>query len=364
MTATRIPGPPHARRPRPVGVQEISGSGASGAELLTAGEYTRAADSHHPRHPGAGHTLTRDCARGDQSRYDSPKPSARATSWTVTTQDSSLPAALIRLNADAERLHSHAPQGDMVWRAWGSGPALVLLHGGSGSWSHWVHTIGHFRHRYRIIAGDLPGLGDSPSPAEPYDEHSLAQAISSGIDQILEPREPLQLVGFSFGGILGGHVAHLQAHRMRSLCVVGSPPFGIGGSGPANAITAVDPELEFSQAVPLHRRNLALMMLADPAAVDTLALRIHHENLRRARLRSRKIARTDTLARALVRLRCRVDGIWGNEDVTIHPDLESIRALFAGLHAAGHFQVLPGVGHWAAYEAPREFNAALERALG
>ena len=55
----------------------------------------------------------------------------------------------------------------MVWRTWGDGPALVLLHGGSGSWTHWVRNIAHFERDYRVIAGDLPGLGDSPDPRAP-----------------------------------------------------------------------------------------------------------------------------------------------------------------------------------------------------
>jgi 2-hydroxy-6-oxonona-2,4-dienedioate hydrolase len=29
----------------------------------------------------------------------------------------------------------------IVWREWGSGSPLVLLHGGSGSWNHWVKNI-------------------------------------------------------------------------------------------------------------------------------------------------------------------------------------------------------------------------------
>src|SRR3546814_6277896 len=45
--------------------------------------------------------------------------------------------------------------GQMVWRLWGEGPPLVLLHGGSGSWTHWFRNIPALARRYRVIAADL-----------------------------------------------------------------------------------------------------------------------------------------------------------------------------------------------------------------
>ncbi len=50
-------------------------------------------------------------------------------------------AFLNRLDAAATRQETQLGTGRMVWRSWGSGPALVLLHGGSGSWRHWVRNI-------------------------------------------------------------------------------------------------------------------------------------------------------------------------------------------------------------------------------
>ena len=75
--------------------------------------------------------------------------------------------ALERLTATATRLVTPCGDGEMVWRCWGEGPALVLLHGGIGSWRHWVRTIGVFAPHYRIFAPDTPGLGESAMPPAP-----------------------------------------------------------------------------------------------------------------------------------------------------------------------------------------------------
>lgn len=270
-------------------------------------------------------------------------------------------AHIERLGARAERLHTEAPGGGMVWHAWGEGPPLVLLHGGSGSWTHWIRNIPHFMGHRRVLAADLPGLGDSPEPKGRSSAESLAGIVSQGIESLLGDDPSIDLVGFSFGGIIAGNVAALNRFALRSLTIVGSPIHGLGPTGPANEIEPVDPALGFEEAEPAHRRNLERLMLAEPTRVDALALRLHYENLRRARLRSRKIARTQPLAPVLERSHCRRHGIWGARDVTIHPDLASIREAFG--RPGDTFDVLEGTGHWAAYEAPEAFNRLLDRRL-
>src|SRR3990172_888777 len=41
----------------------------------------------------------------------------------------------------ARRIETPWGAGTMVWRVWGSGEPLVLFHGGSGSWTHWIRNI-------------------------------------------------------------------------------------------------------------------------------------------------------------------------------------------------------------------------------
>src|SRR5262245_62103404 len=52
----------------------------------------------------------------------------------------------------------------IVWRCWGSGPPVVLIHGSYGSWRHWFRLIPSLARRHHVLVPDLPGHGDSADP--------------------------------------------------------------------------------------------------------------------------------------------------------------------------------------------------------
>ena len=109
----------------------------------------------------------------------------------------------------------------MLWREWGAGPPLVLLHGASGSWTHWLLNIAGLATRFTVLAPDMPGFGDSDLPAGPQTPDALAAVVSDGIDAVVPRPAPLDLAGFSFGGIIAGLVAARQGPRVRHLVLVG-----------------------------------------------------------------------------------------------------------------------------------------------
>lgn len=114
--------------------------------------------------------------------------------------------------AEAERVETPCGDGAMVWRCWGGGPPLVLLHGGYGSWTHWVRNVLPLSRQFTVIAPDLPGLGELATPPEPQTAEGLAAIIVAGLDIVLSRRRianwaALHLAGFSFGGVIGGSVA-------------------------------------------------------------------------------------------------------------------------------------------------------------
>ncbi|WP_115717784.1 alpha/beta fold hydrolase [Gallaecimonas mangrovi] len=57
------------------------------------------------------------------------------------------------------------------------GPALVLLAGFPESWFAWRHVMHHLADKYRIVAVDLPGQGDSDKPLSGYDTQTVAERL-------------------------------------------------------------------------------------------------------------------------------------------------------------------------------------------
>jgi len=100
-------------------------------------------------------------------------------------------------------------------------------------------------------------------------------------------------------------------------------------------------------------------MIADPSRIDELAVYIQSQNAPRGRVRSRRFSRTDTLARALPLVKARLDGIWGERDATARSHLDERARVLRSFQPDARFEVIPGAGHWAQYEAADRFNQVL-----
>jgi 2-hydroxy-6-oxonona-2,4-dienedioate hydrolase len=253
--------------------------------------------------------------------------------------------------------------GDMVWRVWGDPdakrPPVVLLHGGFGSWNHWLRNIPELAEGGLVIAADLPGCGDSALPAEPYDAASVAGIVADGLDAVLPVGATFDMASFSFGGVLSGMIAQRHTDRLRSLTIVGTPILGLATTGPANELVAVPAHSSPEVAAKIYRGNLEKLMVRDPAAIDDLAMMLHLENMSKGRLRSRGIARKYPAAPDLLGISCQLNFIFGDGDVTLDPGLDAIRTYVDIHHAGAGFTVVPEVGHWVQYEAANQFNLAL-----
>jgi 2-hydroxy-6-oxonona-2,4-dienedioate hydrolase len=269
-----------------------------------------------------------------------------------------VPAFVAGVAAEAERIASPCGDGSLVWHIWGSGPPLVLLHGGYGSWTHWIRNVLPLARQFRVIAPDLPGLGESATPPEPWTAEGLAAIVVAGLDLIL-PRGSARahLAGFSFGGVIGGQVAAQLGERLRGFTVVGSNGLGIERS--PTPLRRVPADADEAEEFATHRYNLNQLMIADPARIDELALYLQKLNHARARMRSRRFSRSDALAQALPRVTARLDGIWGERDATAYPHVEERAKKLREFQPGARFATVPGAGHWVQYEAAEQFNTLL-----
>lgn len=259
--------------------------------------------------------------------------------------------------AEAQRLETPCGDGAMVWRIWGNGPPLVLLHGGYGSWTHWIRNVIPLSRRFTVAAPDLPGLGESATPPEPHSADGLARIIVEGLDIVFPKSAALRVAGFSFGGVLGGHVAAQLGDRAQTFTVVGSN--GLGLVRQPTALQRLPEAASEAQSLAVARHNLAALMIADPVNIDELAVYIQSQNAPRGRVKSRRFSRADTLARALPLVKARLHGIWGERDATAYPHLDDRARILRGIQPAARFEVIPGAGHWVQYEAADRFNPLL-----
>ena len=272
------------------------------------------------------------------------------------------PAAIVQaVESRSERVETSSGAGTMIWHLWGHGPVLVLLHGGNGSWRHWIRNIPVLSRQYRVVAADLPGLGESAAGPEPQTQDGIARIVADGLDGVIGANTRYDIVGFSFGGMISSIVAALHGRRVRSLTVNG--PGGLGGRARTLELVPVRGKAGAAR-IEGHRTNLARLMIHDPAKIDALALEIQEWHSMRNRLRTPLLSRSMATAEAFARVTAPVRAIYGEFDAPAYPDIRRREALLRAVRPDLDFRTIRGAGHWTSYEAPEQFNTMLLEMLG
>lgn len=252
----------------------------------------------------------------------------------------------------------------LAWQQWsglGKGsPPLLLLHGGFGSWTHWVANLQALRQERTLWTVDLPGLGASGDMPKPWTTRHFAELLLAGWCSLTGEDQPFELAAFSFGAMIAGHLAALSGQRCTRCTLIGASGFGeLHRQVPL--LAPPGSELPNVAANAIHRENLSRLMLHDAGRIDDLAVYVHGDNLARHRFRSRSMAGSNDLAEILPLIPGHLVGIWGAQDGTAGGagNIEARRRLFLEAEPEAEFYVLPEVGHWAMYEAPGEINRLL-----
>ena len=103
----------------------------------------------------------------------------------------------------------------------GDGPPLVMLHGLSGHARTWDHTAAALSDRYRVLALDQRGHGDTDW-APQYGIGLMAADLLAFMDA-LQLRE-VTLMGLSMGGLVSFVFAAAHPERVRRLMVLDIGP--------------------------------------------------------------------------------------------------------------------------------------------
>lgn len=248
---------------------------------------------------------------------------------------------------------------EVCWRRFGRGPYLVLLHGGHGSWLHWVRNIEFLARDFSVWLPDLPGYGDSQMAQPAGDLEALVAATAASLDALVGAGTPVRLAGFSFGGLVATRLA-AQRGKVTHLALLGSAGHGTTRRPRGKLLDwkAAATSGDAAALETIMRHNLGVHMLhAQGDAIDTLALHVHTVSCLHTRFRSRHLSLGAQIGPTLEALPARLWLAWGAHDLTSDPPAV-MRTLAAG-HPARSALIIDGAGHWLQYEHAETVNPLL-----
>jgi pimeloyl-ACP methyl ester carboxylesterase len=253
----------------------------------------------------------------------------------------------------------------------GKGPAVVFVHGLSGSWPNWLEQLPFFARTYRAIAIDLPGFGWSPLPPWPISIPAYADLLDGLLDALAIPSATL--VGSSMGGQTSAEFAASLPRRVDRLVLVS--PSGLSTfRGPGDGARAL-PRLRLAtrlagHAVTWGAANADLVARRPRSRTIALSFAVHRPALLYPAVAAEQIRggakpgffqALDALLNH--ELRPRLPSIaaptlivWGDRDRVVTPR-DAPR--FAELIPDARTVVYPDIAHLAMLERPDEFNALL-----
>jgi len=253
----------------------------------------------------------------------------------------------------------------VAWREFGDGEPLVLMHGGAGSWQHWVRNVDRLASAFRVIAIDQPSYGDSAQVEPDIANDDYLALVADAVAEICAKAPRIHLGGFSFGGLIAAATAATLGPRAASLSMIGGagfgPPTGRGftlesqrrlaerlGRAPAQADLRA-----------MHADNLAKLMLWDRAMIDDWAIDMQFRNVARARYDSRRLSWSGDTPGLIGKLACPVKLIYGEHDAAAIPAIAVRFDMCRATRPDLETQIIRACGHWAMYEAPKTVNALL-----
>ncbi|MFE9748558.1 alpha/beta fold hydrolase [Saccharothrix saharensis] len=252
---------------------------------------------------------------------------------------------------------------DIAYDDEGDGIPVVLVHGHPFNRSMWRPQVERLRSRYRVIAPDLRGFGETPVAPDPMPWTAFADDLIGLLDRL--GLERVVLCGLSMGGQIVMELHRAHPSRVRALLLADTFPDGE---------TAAGRELRHGMAARVLREGMGPYadevldkMLSPRNVVAMPAVAEHVLGMMRGtspegaaaawRARAQRPDYVDSLSRATVPVLVVV----GEEDeYTPVAVAERMHATIPGSELA----VIPGSGHLPNLERPEEFTDALERFLG
>jgi pimeloyl-ACP methyl ester carboxylesterase len=243
----------------------------------------------------------------------------------------------------------------------GSGPPLVLLHGGISDSRSWRPQIEALSDAYTVVAWDAPGCGQSADPPESFRLPEYADTLARFVEAVGLDRP--HVLGLSFGGGLALELYRRHPHVPRTLILASAYAGWAGSLPPEEVAERLERALRETRAPPKTWAAAYLPSFFGPAVSEavldeTLAM---IEDARPAGTipMLKGFAEAD-LRDVLPRIAVPTLLLYGDADV--RSPLQVAEALHREIPGS-ELVVLSGVGHCAQMEAPERFNAEVRRFL-
>jgi 2-hydroxy-6-oxonona-2,4-dienedioate hydrolase len=241
----------------------------------------------------------------------------------------------------------------------GSGPVMVMCHGGAGSHTHWARNIDALAAHFTVRALDLPGYGDSDPTNKDYTAAEYVAAAAPKIDGLTADVERFHLVGFSFGGALSAGIAAALGERVEKLTLVAPGGFGDPKGRKLDMRRLPKGGLDVAEVRETVRHNLLQMMIADEVNIDDETLALQFANSRRTGFNSAKLSLSELTPGNVKKTTADIQLIWGDADLLAYPTPHERAAILQKARDGIDAHFVPGGGHWVAYERAAEVNRLL-----
>lgn len=234
-------------------------------------------------------------------------------------------------------------------------PAVVFIHGWSNKRSIWDVQMAHFSPKYKVVAIDLAGFGDSGNNREEWTMEAYGKDVAAVLDK-LKLREAV-LIGLSMGAPVVIETAELSPENITGIVLVDF---------------LQDIETKYTEEF-IEDNNKTLMDFATDLSLEKIKpFFINNKD----ELADRYVSMVKDVPKIGWSESIKNVWLWCNDECT--KSLQQIKAPVTSINAdqiptnieafktyvpSFKVKIIPGVGHFVPWEAPDEFNRLLEEAI-
>ena len=156
---------------------------------------------------------------------------------------------------------------ELFVRERGDGPALLLINGIGGNADMWGALEERLAAASTTIVFDTPGAGRSSTPRWPLSISEFARIAGTLLDELRHAE--VDVLGFSFGGLVAQELARQQPERVRRLALVGTACGWGSKPGTIASLALISMPVRYHSRT-IYERTNRLLSPADQGLVDRL----------------------------------------------------------------------------------------------